>query len=92
MDINYMNILINERKGYFVELKKLIASMNLVRGMDKDQYAPMAEALLQQLEKGSSKEKLNQIIQSQLYAYGLFSYEFDSEKITNEIIHWWENR
>ncbi|MBL1222869.1 hypothetical protein JET18_18580 [Chryseobacterium sp. L7] len=47
MDINYMNILINERKAYFVELKKLIASMNLVRGMDKDQYVPMAEALLQ---------------------------------------------
>lgn len=92
MDINTMNILINERKGYFANLKKLIVSMNLVRGLTKHEFDPLVERILQQLENGNTRKKINQIIQSDLSAYGLFSYEFDSEKITNEIMYWWENR
>ena len=38
-------------------------------------------------------EKINRILQSELIVnYGLFSNEFNSEKLTNDIVSWWNKR
>ena len=88
-----MNILINERYTNFEQLKKLIISMNITSGMDKNFCAHLAEKMLQQLEKGADMQKIQNIIESELcVGYGLYRNEFNSEKITNEIMHWWESR
>ncbi|MCT2560851.1 hypothetical protein [Chryseobacterium herbae] len=93
MDINAINILINEHNTNFEQLKKLIISMNITSGMDKNFCAHFAEKVLQQLEKGADKPKIQCIIESELcVGYGLYREEFNSEKITNEIMYWWESR
>ncbi|KFF03582.1 hypothetical protein [Chryseobacterium luteum] len=92
MDINYMNILINDHNTNFELLKKFIISMNITLGMNKNFCAHLAEKVLQQLEKGADMPKIQCIIESELcVGYGLYRDEFNSKKITNEIMHWWEN-
>ncbi|MDR2238503.1 MAG: hypothetical protein LBE92_20435 [Chryseobacterium sp.] len=92
MDKNYMNIIINERRGHLGQLKKLIISMNISPGMDKEFCAYLAERILRQLEKGVDSQKIQEIITYELcVGYGLYVYEFDSEKITDDIMDWWEN-
>lgn len=87
-----MNILINEHRTNSGLLKKLIISMNISPGMDKDFYAYLAERVLQQLEKGADSQKIQGIIETELcVGYGLYRYEFNSEKITDGIMDWWEN-
>lgn len=89
MDSDSMNILINERKNHVLQLEKLIISMDLTFGMHKNFCAFLAEKVLQQLEKGADSQKIQSIIESELcVGYGLYMYEFDSEKITHNIMYW----
>ncbi|QBJ88449.1 hypothetical protein DDI74_20450 [Chryseobacterium gleum] len=89
MDINDW---INERKGNFAQLKKLIISMNLMPGLSKNSFDHLTEKLLQQLEKGSDQEKLENIIETELgVTYGLYRFEFIAEDIARDILKWWEN-
>lgn len=62
MDKNYMNILINEHRVHSERLKKLIVSMNISSGMDKNFCAYLVEKVLQQLEKGADSQKIQGII------------------------------
>lgn len=92
MDNDYMNILINKRKNRIWQLEKLIISMNISSEMHKSFCAFLAEKVLQQLEKGADSKKIQGIIKSELcVGYGLYMHEFNSEKITNDIMNWWEN-
>lgn len=60
--------------------------------MDKAFCAYLAEKVLQQLEKGADSQKIQGIIESELcVGYGLYRYEFNSEKITDDIMDWWED-
>lgn len=92
MDKNYINILINEHRANSGQLKKLIISMNISPGMGKDFCAYLAEKTLQQLEKGADSQKIQGIIETELcVGYGLYRSEFNSEKITCDIMDWWEH-
>lgn len=92
MDINEMNIIIKERNARIARLEKLIYSMNLIGGASKNSFNYLAEKLLQQLENDISFEKMKTIIESELVvAYGLYLNEFDSDKITDNIMDWWKN-
>jgi len=87
-----MNILINEHRAHSEQLKKLIISMNISSGMDKNFCAYLAERVLQQLEKGADSQKIQGIIETELcVGYGLYRDEFNSERITDDIMDWWEN-
>lgn len=92
MDVNEINLLINERNNQIEQLNKLIHSMNLIVNAHKGTFRHLAEKLLQQLEKKTNTDKIKAIIESELcVTYGLFSNEFNSDKITIDIINWWEN-
>ncbi|NIF06760.1 hypothetical protein F3J23_15035 [Chryseobacterium sp. Tr-659] len=89
MDIND---LINERHGNFTHLKKLIVSINLMPGISKSSFDHITEKLLQHLEKGVDKNKLKIVIETELcLTYGLYTYEFNSEELSETIFDWWKN-
>lgn len=92
MDSDYFNTLIHERKNNVLQLEKLTISMNIIYEMHQNFCAFLAEKVFQQLEKGSDSQKIQRIIETELcVGYGLYMHEFNSEKITNNIINWWEN-
>lgn len=69
-------------------MEKLIISMNISSEMHKTFCAFLAEEVLQQLEKGADLKKIQGIIKSELcVGYGLYMHEFNSEKITNDIMN-----
>ena len=74
------------------ELNKLIYSMDLIKSANKQSFNKLTEKILKNLEKGTSENMLKRVIESELCTtYGLFSYEFDSELISSNILKWWEN-
>jgi len=92
MDENEINILINERNNQIEQLNKLILSMNLMVNAHKKTFHHLAEKLLHQLEKEIDVEKIKAIIDSELcVTFGLYLNEFNSDKIADDIIDWWEN-
>lgn len=92
MDVNEIIFLINERNNQTEQLNKLILSMNLMVNAHKKTFHSLAEKLLQQLEKEIDIEKIKAIIESELcVTFGLYLNEFNSDKIADNIISWWEN-
>ena len=84
--------LINERNNQIAQLSKLILSMNLIVNAHKGTFHHLAEKILQQIEKEMNTEKIKAIVESELcVTYGLFLNEFNSDKIADDIINWWEN-
>lgn len=77
----------------FFELRKIINDWNLILECPKDEFDNLNNKILSQLYKDSEIEKINKILQSELIVYyGLFRNEFDSKKLTNEIVSWWNKR
>lgn len=86
------NIWINDYNRDFIQLKKLIYSMNLIPSQSKHTWDPLVQKILQQLEKGIDFEKLESIIEFELGAkYGLYIDEFNSEQIATDIMGWWNS-
>lgn len=77
----------------FCELRKIINSWNLIPECPKDEFDDLNNKILSQLYQDTEIEKINRILQSELIVnYGLFSNEFNSEKLTNDIVSWWNKR
>lgn len=76
--------------GDFSELRKIINSWSLIPGSPNDEFDYLNSKILNQLYKNPDFEKIDRILQSELVVYyGLFSNEFDSKNLTEEIINWW---
>jgi len=53
----------------------------------------MSLILYQTLYKNTDFGKITSVISSELTVYyGLYTTEFDSEKLTEEIFEWWKNK
>lgn len=77
----------------FSELRKIINSWNFIPGAPTDEFDDISNKILSHLYKNSDFEKITRVISSELTVnYGLYTTEFDSEKLTNEIFEWWENK
>jgi len=77
----------NEYNGNFSELRKIIKSWNLSHG---NTFDSLNKKILDTLYKNSDYGKVKRILESELITnFGLFYDEFDSEKMTNQIINWW---
>ncbi|WP_109437030.1 hypothetical protein [Aquimarina sp. AU119] len=74
----------------FLELRKLMNSWELIPGSPKDEFDSLNHQILNHLYKGTDFEKISRVLNSELtVTYGL-SYDLeDSEKITTEIMEWW---
>ena len=74
------------------DLNKFFYSMNLIKSTDKNSFYKLADKILKHLETGSDENKLKNIIESELcVTYGLYSNEFDSEQLSNDVLKWWKN-
>ena len=77
----------NEYKGNFSELRKIIKSWNLISG---NEFEFLNKRILDALYKNPEKLKIKRILESELITnYGLYSDEFNSDNLTEEIMNWW---
>jgi hypothetical protein len=80
-----------EYQGQIQQLSKLIKKWNLINNSSTLDFSTFSKKLLNALHKGASVEKIKGIIESELpISFGLFTWEFDSEALTNEIVDWWQ--
>ena len=82
--------IVNDFNGKRDVLSKLIHSWNLIDMYSKNDFLILADKILRNLSEGQPEIKIKRIIESELcVTYGLYSTEFDAEKLTNEIMTWW---
>ncbi len=80
----------NDFNGKKSELSKLIKSWNLIEMNSNSDFGRLLEKILSTLSEGQTEIKIKRIIESELcVTYGLFKTDFDAEKLTNEIMTWW---
>ncbi|MBI5373015.1 MAG: hypothetical protein HZA79_13415 [Sphingobacteriales bacterium] len=83
--------IVNDFNGKKAELSKLIKSWNLINMSSKDDFENLSEKILTNLSAGQTELKIKRIIESELcVTYGLFKTDFDAEKLTDEIMTWWD--
>ena len=74
----------------FLELRVIINSWNLIPNSPKDEFDSLNHKVLSHLYKNAGYEKIKQIIESELCAnFGFFINEFESDKMANAIMNWW---
>lgn len=72
------------------ELSKLIKSWGLIQVNSRNEFELLAKKILNNLSEGQPVIKVKRIIESELcVTYGLYSNEFDADKLANEIMDWW---
>lgn len=77
----------------FSELRKIVNSWNFIPDAPTDEFDALSNKILSHLYKNSDFEKVTRVISSELTVnYGLYTTEFDSVKLTDEIFGWWENK
>ncbi len=82
-----------EFDGNFSELKKIVNSWNLIKGSSNNEFESLCYNILFELNKNSDFEKIERILESELIiSYGLNLTEFDSERLSEEIIKWWKSK
>ena len=82
--------ILNEFNGKKTELSKLIKSWNLIEASSKSDFDTLSQKILSNLYEGQTKVKLKRVIESEFcLTYGLYKTDFDADKLTNEIINWW---
>lgn len=89
-----MNILnsINEYNGRLTNLTKVIHDWNLTNSETKYELFDFSKKILDNLIENKGEEKIKRIIENDLCViYGLYSTEFNSEKLTVEILNWWNS-
>lgn len=75
----------------FTELSKLIKSWEVIQVSSKGELDLLTEKILNNLYAGQTVIKIKRIIESELcVTYGLFKTEFNAEKLSQEIMNWWE--
>ncbi|WP_277633019.1 hypothetical protein [Avrilella dinanensis] len=77
----------------FSELRKIINSWNFIPDVPTDEFDTLSNKILSHLYKNTDFGKITSVISSELTVYyGLYTTEFDSEKLTEEIFEWWKNK
>jgi hypothetical protein len=85
--------IVNDFNGKRAELSKLIHSWNLIDMYSKRDFDSLSEIILSNLWEGQPELKIKRIIESEFcVTYGLYKTEFDAEKLTNEIMTWWNEK
>ena len=88
-----MNIkLKKEYKQKFSELRAIINSWELIPDSPTDEFDSINHLFLSQLYNGSDKFKISKKIQFELTNnYGFSIEHIDSNKMTIEVLEWWNN-
>lgn len=87
------NDLKNEFKGNFLELRKIINAWNLIPDAPSDEFDDLNYKILSHLYQNADLKKIQRVVESELtVTYGLFSNEFKSEILINDIMAWWTNK
>ncbi len=72
------------------DLNKIILNRDLIPGSPKDEFDSLTHKLISHLTKGAKKEKIHDILESELISrYGLSPTEIDLEQFAIEITDWW---
>ncbi|QQR55566.1 hypothetical protein IPG41_03360 [Candidatus Peregrinibacteria bacterium] len=80
----------NDFKSNFLQLRKIINAWNLIPGSGKEEFDSLNQKILSNLYRGADADKIKRVIESELCVnFGFFIDEFDSEKMSLEIIEWW---
>ena len=83
----------NEYNGYFVELRKIINSWNLLPNSSNKAFDSLNNKILDYLYKNADKDKIEKVLESELIiSYGLFRQEIKVEKYSCEIMNWWNSK
>ena len=81
---------LNEFNGRVAQLAKLMKSWDLLKGNSIGGVDKLAEKVLSKLYEGQTAIEIKRIIESELCGtYGLYNTEFDSGKLTREVMNWW---
>lgn len=69
--------------------EKIINSWNFIPDAPTDEFDSLSNKILSHLYKLSDFEKITRVISSELTVnYGLYTTEFDSVKLTEEVFEW----
>jgi hypothetical protein len=72
------------------ELNKIILNWDLIPGSSKDEFDSLTHKLISHLTKGVKKDKIRDILESELITrYGLSPTEIELEQFAIEINDWW---
>jgi hypothetical protein len=72
-------------------LNKIIVNWELIPGSPLDEFDSLTHKLISHLTKGAKKEKIYEILESELITnYGLSPAEIELEEFAIEINDWWE--
>lgn len=72
------------------DLSKLIYSWGLTNASSKEELDTLSQKILRNLYEDQDTLKIKRVIESELcITYGLFATDFDSEKLSKEIMSWW---
>jgi hypothetical protein len=78
-------------KSWERDLNKIIVNWDLIPGSSKDEFDSLAHKLIGHLTRGTDKEKIYNILESELIVrYGLSPTETELTQFTNEISDWWD--
>lgn len=91
---NMSNIkLKKEFNDNFKELRKIINSWNFTPDSPQDEFDSLNHQILSLLYKDSSQNKIYKFLNKELNEYfGLSTNMNDSQKLSAEIIKWWNNK
>lgn len=85
--------LLNDFNGRVTELSKLIKSWNLIQTTSKNEFDILAKQILNKLYDGQTGTLIKRFLESELcLTYGLYKPEFDSDRLTNEVMSWWNEK
>lgn len=80
----------NEFNGRLSQLAKLMKSWDLIKGNSIGGADMLAGKVLSKLYEGQAAIAIKRIIESELcVTYGLYNTEFDSGKLTREVMNSW---
>ena len=80
-------------KSWERDLNKIIVNWDLIPGSPKDEFDSLTDKVIGHLTKGTDKEKIYDILESELIIrYGLSPSEIELEQFTTEIIDWWDHK
>ncbi|MBN1968297.1 MAG: hypothetical protein JW870_02915 [Candidatus Delongbacteria bacterium] len=82
-----------EVKYQIKELRQIIRTYDLIPGVPSDEFDSLVHQLISHLYKGSSQEKIRQVIYSELItSYGLDVEIEETEEIAEYICNWWTDQ
>ncbi len=75
------------------DLRKVIKSWDFIPGSPSDEFNTLNHKILNHINSGADKDKIFNVIRSELITYyGLSPNDNDIEQITEEILSWWSNQ